>query len=59
MIERLISLEAPIIDGADRPAHDEARKQIEHSRQTELGTGSDDELSRVADPALIRRRCVV
>ena len=34
-LERL-QREASIVDGADRPAHDEARKQIEHRRQIEL-----------------------
>jgi hypothetical protein len=53
-LERL-QRQPSIVNGADRPAHDEARKQIEHRRQIELGTVADDELRRVADPALIRR----
>lgn len=47
---------ALIVDRADRTAHDEARRQIEHRRQIVLGTLPDRELGRVADPALIRRR---
>ena len=45
----------PIVDGADGPAHHEAREQIEHRRQIELPALADDELGRVADPPPIGR----
>ena len=54
MLERL-QRQVPIVDRADRPADDEPREQIEDRRQIQLAALADDELGRVADPALIRR----
>ena len=45
-----------VIDGTERPADDEPGKQIEDHRQIELAAGGDDELGRIPDSALIRRR---
>ena len=45
--------EMPVVDGAQRPADDEARVEIQDGREIELGAAGDDELARVADPALI------
>ena len=47
-----------IIDGADRPADHEPGIQIENRGQIQLGVVADDELGRVADPALIRTAAV-
>ena len=47
-----------VVDGADGPAHDESREQVEHGGEVELAAATDDELRRVADPALIRARRV-
>ena len=46
----------PIVHGADGPADDEPREQIEDRREVQLAALADHELRRVADPALIRRR---
>ena len=45
----------PIIHGADRPADDEPRVQVQDRREIQLVAAADDELRRVADPPLIRR----
>ena len=56
-LERL-QREMSIIHGTDGPADDEARIQVENGRQIELAAAADDELRRIADPALIGRlRC--
>ena len=52
-LERL-DRQVPIVDRADGPADDEPREQIEDRREVELAAAADDELRRVADPALIR-----
>jgi hypothetical protein len=54
-LERL-QRQPSIIDGADRPADHEPGIQIENRRQIQLGVLANDELGRVADPALIRTR---
>src|SRR5439155_4094502 len=46
--------EMAIVDGADRPAHDEAGEQIQNRGQIEFPALADDELGGIADPALIR-----
>ena len=46
----------PVIDGAERPADDEARVQVEDRREIQLRAAADHQLRGVADPALIRSR---
>ena len=41
----------PIVDGAHRPADDEAREEVEHRRQVQLVAAPDHELRRVRHPA--------
>jgi hypothetical protein len=43
-----------VVDGADRPADDKSREEIEDRRQIQLAAVADDQLRRVADPPLIR-----
>ena len=43
----------PIVDGADRPANEEARVEVEQGRQVELTAAPDHTLRRVRDPALV------
>src|SRR5947209_7589850 len=45
----------PVVDRADRPAHDEPREQVEDGGQIQRPALADDELGGVADPASIRR----
>jgi hypothetical protein len=45
----------PIIDRTDGPPDDEPGVQVEDRGQIQLGALADDERSRVADPAQIRR----
>ena len=44
-----------VIDGAQRPADDETRIQVEDGRQVQLAALADHELRGVADPALVGR----
>jgi hypothetical protein len=53
-VERL-DLEMAIVDGADRPAYDEPRKQIGNRRRYKLPALADGKRPRVAYPTLIRR----
>ena len=55
-LERL-DRQMSVVDRADGPPHDEPREQIEDGGEIELAAAPDDELGRVADPPLIRRRC--
>ena len=45
----------PIVHRADGPPDDEPREQIQDRGHIEFAAAPDDELRRVADPALIRR----
>src|SRR5712692_9679489 len=47
--------QVPVVDGADRPAHDEAREQVKNRGQVELAAGPDQQLRRVAYPTLVGR----
>ena len=47
-----------IVHGANGPAHDKPREQVEDRREIELAAGPDDKLRRVTDLALIRARCL-
>jgi len=47
--------QVPIICGADGPADDEAREQIEDRREIQFAAFPDDELRGIADPPPIRR----
>src|SRR5712692_7085546 len=47
--------QVPVVDGADRPAHDESREQVKNRGQVELAAGPDQQLRRVAYPALVGR----
>src|SRR6266571_687643 len=51
-LERL-DRQVPVVDGADRPAHDEPREQVQDRRQVELAAGPDQEFRGVAHPALV------
>ena len=46
--------EMPVVDGTDRPPHDESRMEIQDGRQIQLGAAPDHELGGVTHPALIR-----
>ncbi len=50
----LVRGQIPVVPGADGPAHDEPREQVERRRAVQLPAAADDELGRVAHPALIR-----
>ena len=45
--------EVAVVDRTERPAHDEPGVEVQDGRQIQLGAAADDELRRVADPALI------
>ncbi len=45
--------EMPVIHRTDRPADDEARKEIQDGRQREIATAAGHKLRRIADPSLI------
>ena len=47
--------EMAIVDGTDGPADEEPRVEVEDRRQVERTTAANDELGRVANPALVRR----
>ena len=44
-----------VVDGADGPAHDKPRVEIQDGGEIQLAAAADDELCRVADPPLIGR----
>jgi hypothetical protein len=43
-----------IIHGTDRPTDHEPREQVQDHREIELAALADDELTGIADPALVR-----
>ena len=53
-LERL-DRQGAIIDGAHRPADDNAGEQIEDRREIQFAVGTNDKLGRIAHPALVRR----
>ena len=51
-----LDAEMAIVDGTDGPADfEEPRVEVEDRRQVERTTAANDELGRVANPALVRR----
>jgi hypothetical protein len=48
--------QVPVVDGTERPAHHEAREQIEYRGEIQLAARPDGKLRRVADPPLIGPR---
>src|SRR2546425_6537208 len=47
--------QVPVVDGTDRPAHDESREQVKNRGQVELAAGPDQQLRRVTYPTLVGR----